>query len=171
MMNGRIAIKRTIHPFVDDVYPLSFWFTYLIVVIMLVSLAVSVIYLNKAVSAFSVNLVTPILYVEFTALSITGSAILYREWSGLVYTAIISMIVGFFVVIIGAVRVPTRMHSHTSLEEDWIIIRNINTIKTYFVRYQLLIRVAAMFVLLYQRIQFSIMRIKFHMYIMFAYTL
>ena len=100
--DGRIAIKRTIHPFEDDVYPLAFWFTYLIVVIMLISLVVSVIYLNKAVSAFSVNLVTPILYVEFTVLSITGSAILYREWSGLDYTAIISMIVGFFVVIIGA---------------------------------------------------------------------
>ena len=104
----RIAIKRTIHPFADDVYPLAFWFTYLIVVIMLVSLAVSVIYLNKAVSAFSVNLVTPLLYVEFTTLSITGSAILYREWSGLVYTAIISMVVGFFVVIIGARSLHAR---------------------------------------------------------------
>ena len=50
---------------------------------------------------YNINLVAPILYVEFTSLTITAGAILFNELSNLQYQAIIALAMGFAVIVVG----------------------------------------------------------------------
>ena len=50
---------------------------------------------------FNINIVAPVLYVEFTSLSITASAILFKELSNLAYTNIVALLLGFLVIVVG----------------------------------------------------------------------
>lgn len=58
-------------------------------------------YLNKSLDIFNTSLVTPIYYVMFTTLTITASAILFREWQELTNGDIIGAICGFLTIVCG----------------------------------------------------------------------
>ena len=53
----RIALKRSVDVDSSDLYPWSFWFTYLIFVAIVISISTQIIFLNKSLSAYNVNLV------------------------------------------------------------------------------------------------------------------
>lgn len=92
---------QTANPVAGEAPPFTFWFTYLVICVLIVCLGTQIVFLNKAISCFSIHVVTPVLYVEFTSLSLTASAILYREFNGLESDAVLSIGLGFFVVIVG----------------------------------------------------------------------
>ena len=58
-------------------------------------------YLNKSLDIFNTSLVTPIYYVMFTTLTITASAILFKEWEQLTSKNIVGSICGFSTIICG----------------------------------------------------------------------
>jgi hypothetical protein len=58
-------------------------------------------YLNKALDIFNTSLVTPIYYVMFTLLTITASAILFKEWKAMGSKDTIGSICGVLTIIFG----------------------------------------------------------------------
>jgi hypothetical protein len=54
------------------------WFIYLVLGIVIVTLVIEIVYLNKALNLFNTALVTPTYYVIFTTLTIISSIVLYR---------------------------------------------------------------------------------------------
>jgi hypothetical protein len=54
------------------------WFIYLVMGIVVVTLLVEIVYLNKALNLFNTALVTPTYYVIFTTMTIVSSIVLYR---------------------------------------------------------------------------------------------
>ncbi|CEP10465.1 hypothetical protein [Parasitella parasitica] len=54
------------------------WFIYLVLGIVVVTLVVEIVYLNKALNLFNTALVTPTYYVIFTTMTIVSSIVLYR---------------------------------------------------------------------------------------------
>lgn len=54
------------------------WFVYLVLILTLVTLAIEIIYLNKALNIFNTAVVTPTYYVLFTTLTIVSSIVFYR---------------------------------------------------------------------------------------------
>ncbi|KAL0383979.1 UNVERIFIED_CONTAM: putative magnesium transporter NIPA6 [Sesamum radiatum] len=60
-------------------------------------------YLNKALDTFNAAIVSPIYYVMFTTLTITASAIMFKDWSGQNLSSITSEICGFITVLTGTV--------------------------------------------------------------------
>ena len=58
-------------------------------------------YLNKSLDIFNTSLVTPLYYVMFTTLTITASAILFKEWERLTGSDIVGALCGFLVIVCG----------------------------------------------------------------------
>lgn len=54
------------------------WFIYLVLAIVIVTLVIEIVYLNKALNLFNTALVTPTYYVIFTTMTIVSSIVLYR---------------------------------------------------------------------------------------------
>lgn len=54
------------------------WFIYVVLAIVIVTLIVEIVYLNKALNLFNTALVTPTYYVIFTTMTIVSSIVLYR---------------------------------------------------------------------------------------------
>lgn len=54
------------------------WFIYVVLGIVIVTLIIEIIYLNKALNLFNTALVTPTYYVIFTTMTIVSSIVLYR---------------------------------------------------------------------------------------------
>ncbi|KAF1796982.1 magnesium transporter, partial [Mucor lusitanicus] len=54
------------------------WFIYVVLGIVVVTLVVEIVYLNKALNLFNTALVTPTYYVIFTTMTIVSSIVLYR---------------------------------------------------------------------------------------------
>lgn len=54
------------------------WFIYIVLGIVIVTLLVEIVYLNKALNLFNTALVTPTYYVIFTTLTIVSSVLLYK---------------------------------------------------------------------------------------------
>ncbi|KAI8884943.1 DUF803-domain-containing protein [Backusella circina FSU 941] len=54
------------------------WFIYLVLGIVVVTLILEIVYLNKALNLFNTALVTPTYYVIFTTMTIVSSIVLYR---------------------------------------------------------------------------------------------
>ena len=92
-----IAIKLTLQGQSQLYSPLS-WF-FLISVVLCITVQMN--YLNKSLDIFNTSLVTPIYYVMFTTLTITASAILFKEWEQLTSKNIVGSICGFSTIICG----------------------------------------------------------------------
>lgn len=92
-----IAIKLTVQGKSQLMNPLA-WF-FLIAVIVCITIQMN--YLNKSLDIFNTSLVTPIYYVMFTSLTITASAILFKEFGQLTTKNIIGSLCGFAVIICG----------------------------------------------------------------------
>ena len=58
-------------------------------------------YLNKSLDTFNTSMVTPIYYVMFTTLTITSSAILFKEWKRLTVVDVFGILCGFMTTICG----------------------------------------------------------------------
>ena len=58
-------------------------------------------YLNKSLDTFNTSMVTPIYYVMFTTLTITSSAILFKEWKRLTLIDVFGILCGFMTTICG----------------------------------------------------------------------
>ncbi|KAI8376302.1 magnesium transporter NIPA-domain-containing protein [Radiomyces spectabilis] len=54
------------------------WFIYLVIAIVVVTLIIEIVYLNKALNLFNTALVTPTYYVIFTTLTIVSASVLYQ---------------------------------------------------------------------------------------------
>src|SRR5690606_4532878 len=78
------------------------WFTYVVLVFVIVTLVVEVIYLNKALNIFNAAMVTPTYYVFFTSATILSSAILFRGFKG-GPIAIATVVLGFLQICCGVV--------------------------------------------------------------------
>ncbi|KAI9245456.1 magnesium transporter [Sporodiniella umbellata] len=76
------------------------WFVYLVLVLTLVTLAIEIVYLNKALNLFNTAIVTPIYYVVFTTLSIISSIVFYRGFDASPVN-IVTCVFGFFIICSG----------------------------------------------------------------------
>ncbi|KAG1438429.1 hypothetical protein G6F56_012638 [Rhizopus delemar] len=91
------------------------WFIYLVLVIVVVTLMVEIVYLNKALNLFNTALVTPTYYVIFTTLTIVSSIVLYRGFDTSAVD-IVTCVFGFVCICSG---VALLHHSKSSqLEEE-----------------------------------------------------
>ncbi|KAI7867808.1 magnesium transporter NIPA-domain-containing protein [Spinellus fusiger] len=86
------------------------WFIYLVLIIFIITLAVEIVYLNKALNLFNTALVTPTYYVIFTTLTIVSSSVLHQGFhaSG---TDIGTCVLGFVVICSGV----ALLHNSKSL--------------------------------------------------------
>ncbi|KAI9302319.1 magnesium transporter NIPA-domain-containing protein [Cunninghamella echinulata] len=76
------------------------WFIYIMLGILIITLVLEIVYLNKALNIFNTALVTPTYYVIFTTMTILSSTILYQGFnaSG---TDIASCVLGFICICSG----------------------------------------------------------------------
>ncbi|KAF2834853.1 DUF803-domain-containing protein [Patellaria atrata CBS 101060] len=78
------------------------WFTYFLLVFVIITLLVEIVYLNKALNIFNAALVTPTYYVIFTSCTIVTSAILFQGFKGTAMS-ILTVILGFLQICTGVV--------------------------------------------------------------------
>ncbi|KAF9898327.1 hypothetical protein BX616_004180, partial [Lobosporangium transversale] len=84
----------------------NIWFTYFVIIFMVITLLIEINYLNKALNLFNTAMVTPTYYVTFTSATIITSAILYQGFHASV-VAILSVVFGFFVICGGVLLLQT----------------------------------------------------------------
>ncbi|KAL0334618.1 UNVERIFIED_CONTAM: putative magnesium transporter NIPA6 [Sesamum radiatum] len=94
-----IAIKLTLEGINQFGYAQTWFFLSVAVICVITQLN----YLNKALDTFNAAIVSPIYYVMFTTLTITASAIMFKDWSGQNLSSITSEICGFITVLTGTV--------------------------------------------------------------------
>ncbi|KAF9930394.1 hypothetical protein FBU30_000525 [Linnemannia zychae] len=82
------------------------WFTYFVIIFMVITLLTEINYLNKALNLFNTAMVTPTYYVTFTSTTIITSAIFYQGFKASV-TAIITVCLGFLVICGGVLLLQT----------------------------------------------------------------
>jgi hypothetical protein len=85
------------------------WFVYLVLIITLVTLAIEIIYLNKALNLFNTAVVTPTYYVIFTTLTIVSSIVFYRGFEASPVD-IVTCVFGFLIICSG---VALLQNSHS----------------------------------------------------------
>lgn len=76
------------------------WFVYVVLVLTLVTLAIEIIYLNKALNIFNTAVVTPTYYVIFTTLTIVSSIVFYRGFDASP-TDVVTCVFGFLIICSG----------------------------------------------------------------------
>ncbi|KAI8991468.1 magnesium transporter NIPA-domain-containing protein [Mycotypha africana] len=76
------------------------WFVYLVLILTLVTLAVEIIYLNKALNIFNTAVVTPTYYVIFTTLTIVSSITFYRGFDASPVN-VVTCVFGFLIICSG----------------------------------------------------------------------
>lgn len=106
-----IALKLTLGGNSQLQNPLAWFFA----VSVAICIAVQMNYLNKSLDIFNTSLVTPIYYVMFTTLTITASAILFREWQELTNGDIIGAICGFLTIVCGVFLLHAFKDIHFTL--------------------------------------------------------
>ncbi|KAF9188344.1 hypothetical protein BGZ51_000664 [Haplosporangium sp. Z 767] len=82
------------------------WFTYFVMVFMVITLLTEINYLNKALNLFNTAMVTPTYYVTFTSTTIITAAILYQGFNASVI-AILTVCLGFLVICGGVLLLQT----------------------------------------------------------------
>ncbi|KAI9319063.1 magnesium transporter NIPA-domain-containing protein [Dichotomocladium elegans] len=76
------------------------YFIYIVILIVIATLIIEIVYLNKALNIFNTAVVTPTYYVMFTTLTIVSSIVLYRSFDA-TPTAIATCVMGFFSICTG----------------------------------------------------------------------
>lgn len=76
------------------------WFVYIVLILTLVTLAIEIIYLNKALNIFNTAVVTPTYYVIFTTLTILSSIVFYRGFDASPVD-IVTCVFGFLIICSG----------------------------------------------------------------------
>ncbi|KAI8377380.1 magnesium transporter NIPA-domain-containing protein [Blakeslea trispora] len=93
------------------------WFTYLVLVLTLVTLAIEIIYLNKALNLFNTAVVTPTYYVIFTTLTIVSSIVFYRGFDASPVN-VITCVFGFFIICSGVALLQHSRSEKSELLDD-----------------------------------------------------
>lgn len=89
------------------------YFIYIVLLLVLVTLVVEIVYLNKALNIFNTAVVTPTYYVMFTTLTIVSSIVLYRGFGDATSPEdIATCVLGFFSICTG-VALLHRDQGHT----------------------------------------------------------
>ncbi|QRV94476.1 Magnesium transporter NIPA [Ceratobasidium sp. AG-Ba] len=78
----------------------TYWFTYFLLVFVIITLLTEIYYLNMALALFNTAMVTPTYYVIFTFCTLVTSVILYQGFKATV-TEIITVVMGFLVICAG----------------------------------------------------------------------
>ncbi|CAO3599136.1 unnamed protein product [Absidia cylindrospora] len=93
------------------------WFIYIILLILVFTLVLEIVYLNKALNLFNTALVTPTYYVIFTTMTIISSTILFQGFnaSG---TDIASCVMGFLCICSGVALLHHSSAAPTSNDND-----------------------------------------------------
>ncbi|KAG9084594.1 hypothetical protein FS749_005104 [Ceratobasidium sp. UAMH 11750] len=78
----------------------TYWFTYFLLVFVVITLLTEIYYLNMALALFNTAMVTPTYYVIFTFCTLVTSVILYQGFKATV-TEIITVVMGFLVICAG----------------------------------------------------------------------
>lgn len=79
------------------------YFTYIVLLIVVATLIVEIVYLNKALNLFNTALVTPTYYVTFTTLTIVSSLVLYQGFGDASPVDIATCVFGFLCICSGVV--------------------------------------------------------------------
>jgi hypothetical protein len=106
-----IAIKELLEWKPVYKHPLVF----VLLAVLVLSVATQINYLNKALDTSNTSLVTPIYYVLFTYMVVTCSAILFQEWYGMNAGDVIGTLSGFFTVINGIFL----LHAFKNIDITW----------------------------------------------------
>lgn len=94
------------------------WFVYLVLILTLVTLAIEIIYLNKALNIFNTAVVTPTYYVIFTTLTIVSSIVFYRGFDASPIN-VVTCVFGFLIICSGvALLQHSRSEKQTSALGD-----------------------------------------------------
>ncbi|KAF9436207.1 hypothetical protein BGZ76_004560 [Entomortierella beljakovae] len=98
----------------------NYWFTYFVIVFMVITLLTEINYLNKALNLFNTAMVTPTYYVTFTSTTIITSAIFYQGFAASA-VGIMTVCLGFLVICGGVLllqtskpAVPVHVHGSSS---------------------------------------------------------
>ncbi|KAG9119438.1 hypothetical protein FRC07_005545, partial [Ceratobasidium sp. 392] len=78
----------------------TYWFTYFLLVFVIITLLTEIYYLNMALALFNTAMVTPTYYVIFTFCTLVTSVILYQGFKAPV-TGIITVVMAFLVICAG----------------------------------------------------------------------
>lgn len=76
------------------------WFVYIVLILTLSTLAIEIIYLNKALNIFNTAVVTPTYYVIFTTLTIVSSIVFYRGFDASPVN-VVTCVFGFLIICSG----------------------------------------------------------------------
>ncbi|WFD00835.1 hypothetical protein MYAM1_003589 [Malassezia yamatoensis] len=95
----------------------TYWFTYFLLVFIVVTLLVEINYLNKALELFNTAAVTPTYYVMFTAATIITSIILSKGMRASAAT-IVTIVFGFFTICSGIVLLQLSKMDPEDLEQQ-----------------------------------------------------
>lgn len=90
------------------------WFVYLVLALTLITLAIEIIYLNKALNIFNTAVVTPTYYVIFTTLTIVSSIVFYRGFEASPVD-IVTCVFGFLIICSG---VALLQHSRSEKRNE-----------------------------------------------------
>jgi drug/metabolite transporter (DMT)-like permease len=118
-----IAIKLTISGNNQLTNPLA-WFILLAVVF---TITLQLNYLNKSLDSFNTSLVTPIYYVMFTTLTVTSSAILFKEWAALTPKDMIGLPCAFVTIICGVFLLHTFKDINFTLQDLLSLTSKVNS--------------------------------------------
>ena len=81
----------------------SKWLTFSCAIVIIISILIQMIYLNRALDLFPTPIVTTVYYVLFTTCVLITSGILFREWQKLTMIDIIACLVGFSITTCGLI--------------------------------------------------------------------
>lgn len=94
------------------------WFVYVVLALTLITLAIEIIYLNKALNIFNTAVVTPTYYVIFTTLTIISSIVLYRGFDASPVN-VITCVFGFLIICSGvALLQQPKSDKNTDKDDD-----------------------------------------------------
>ncbi|XP_061905087.1 magnesium transporter NIPA3-like isoform X2 [Entelurus aequoreus] len=80
---------------------LSHPLTWILLLVLLVSIVTQVHYLNKSLDTFDTQLVYPVYYVLFTSVVLCTSVVLFREWNNMAAVDVVTTIGAFLVMVVG----------------------------------------------------------------------
>ncbi|GAA5802716.1 hypothetical protein HPULCUR_008190 [Helicostylum pulchrum] len=89
------------------------WFIYVVLGIVIITLIIEIVYLNKALNLFNTALVTPTYYVIFTTMTIVSSIVLYRGFDASPVD-VITCVLGFLSICSGV----ALLHNSKSQPEE-----------------------------------------------------
>ncbi|KAI9260021.1 magnesium transporter NIPA-domain-containing protein [Helicostylum pulchrum] len=93
------------------------WFIYVVLGIVIITLIIEIVYLNKALNLFNTALVTPTYYVIFTTMTIVSSIVLYRGFDASPVD-VITCVLGFLSICSGV----ALLHNSKNADDEKVLL-------------------------------------------------